>query len=110
MAASQSRLKVDTIVKIIPNKDNSFEKEIVFNQYTKANAKYANDSLTLGLDIKQEHDLFVHTDRQWKNKGKNFFKRLFTWDWKKITVTKYKLTNHNELIKQGAVRVIEVQQ
>ena len=47
-------------------------------------------------------------DLKYKNK-KNFFKRLFTLDFKKITKYKYKIVNTNELLKGEDIRIIEQQ-
>jgi len=50
--------------------------------------------------------LYTYKTREYKNK-KNFFKRLFTLDFKKVDRYKYKLTNTNDLLKESDVRIIE---
>ena len=49
----------------------------------------------------------MYTDRHYKNK-KNFLKRLFTWDFKKVTTYQYQIVNTNDIIKTDDVRIIEI--
>ena len=51
--------------------------------------------------------LYTYKTREYKNK-KNFFKRLFTLDFKKVDKYKYTIVNTNDLIKESDIRIIEV--
>lgn len=105
----KQELKVitDTIVMI---KDSSFSTKVVPNKFTEISIALKKDSLSVVLDIKNDQYLYIYNKREYKNKNKNFLKRLFTLDFKKVTVTKYKLVNSNDLIKNSDVRVIEAKQ
>nr|DAN53051.1 MAG TPA: hypothetical protein [Bacteriophage sp.] len=50
--------------------------------------------------------MYIYKKKQYKNK-KSFIKRLFTLDFKKVTVYKYDIINTNELLKTSDVRVVE---
>ena len=88
-------------------KDSTYNGTINFNDLTTANYSISKDSVTIGLDIKNKQYLYVFTDKHYKNK-KNFFQRLFTWDFKKVTTHEYIIENTNDLIQTDSVRVIEV--
>jgi len=62
--------------------------------------------VSIGLDIKNTQYLYVYKQREYKNK-KNFFKRLFTLDFKKVDKYKYKIINTNDLLKSEDVRIVE---
>ncbi len=64
------------------------------------------DTVDVSLDIHNTQYLYTIKTREYKNK-KNFFKRLLTFDFKKVDRYKYKLINTNDLIKTDSVRVIE---
>jgi len=51
--------------------------------------------------------LYIYTKKEYKNKHKNFFKRLFTLDFKKVKVVKYDIYNTNGIINIKDTRVIE---
>ena len=98
------------IINVIQSKernDSIYNDTIKFNDLTTVTYHIAKDSVTIGLDIQNEQYLYTFHDRHYKNK-KNFFKRLFTWDWKKITEYKYEIVNTNDLIKTDNVRVVEI--
>ena len=88
-------------------KDSTYNGTINFNDLTTANYSISKDSVTIGLDIKNKQYLYVFTDKHYKNK-KNFFQRLFTWDFKKVTTHEYVIENTNDLIQTDSVRVIEL--
>lgn len=88
-------------------KDTTYNGTISFNDLTTANYSISKDSITIGLDIKNKQYLYVFTDKHYKNK-KNFFQRLFTWDFKKVTTHEYVIENTNDLIQTDSVRVIEL--
>lgn len=86
--------------------DRILKDSILFNDLTKVHYKIDNDSIRIRLDIHNSQYLYIYKKREYKNK-KNFFQRLFTFDWKKVTKYKYKIVNTNELIKEDEVRIIE---
>ena len=88
-------------------KDSTYNGIINFNDLTTANYSISKDSVTIGLNIKNKQYLYVFTDKHYKNK-KNFFQRLFTWDFKKVTTHEYVIENTNDLIQTDSVRVIEL--
>jgi hypothetical protein len=55
----------------------------MFNLYTTAHYTITPDTVAIALDISNDQYLYIYTVREYKNK-KNFFKRLFTWDFKKV--------------------------
>ena len=103
--------KIDTVftnkvsVDTISGKCN-FKQVITPNKLTSITVELINDSLTTKLDIHNNQYLFIYNKRQYKHK-KNFIKRLFTLDFKRITVTQYQIVNDNKLIKIDDSRVFE---
>lgn len=91
---------------IVNNKDSILTDSIKYNDLTKVFYTISKDSIDIKLDIRNTQYLYVYKKREYKNK-KNFFQRLFTLDWKKITKYKYEIINTNDLIKEDSVRVIE---
>lgn len=86
--------------------DRIINDSIIFNNLTKAYYKINSDSIQIRLDIHNSQYLYIYKKKEYKNK-KNFFQRLFTLDWKKVTKYKYKIVNTNDLIKEDSVRIIE---
>ena len=103
-AATQTQL-INVIQTV--EKDSTYTGTINFNDLTTATYSIAKDSVTIGLDIKNKQYLYVFTDKHYKNK-KNFLKRLFTWDFKKVTTHEYIIENTNDLIQTDSVKVIEI--
>ena len=64
------------------------------------------DTVNIQLDIKNTQYLYTYKTKEYKNK-KNFFKRLFTFDFKKVEKYKYKIINTNDLLKESDIRIIE---
>lgn len=91
---------------IVNNKDSVLTDSIKYNDLTKVFYTISKDSIDIKLDIRNTQYLYVYKKREYKNK-KNFFQRLFTLDWKKVTKYKYEIVNTNDLIKEDSVRVIE---
>ena len=58
------------------------------------------------LDVNNTQYFYIYNLREYKNK-KNLFKRLFTWDFKKVNKYKYQIVNTNELFDVSDVRVVE---
>ena len=77
-----------------------------YNDLTTVYYTIGKDSVSIGLKLKNDQYLYVYNTKEYKNK-KSFIKRLFTFDFKKITKTKYVIYNTNDLIKTDSVRVVE---
>lgn len=92
---------------IVNNKDSIIKDSIQYNSLTKVFYTICKDSIDITLDFKNDQYLYVYKTREYKNK-KNFFQRLFTFDWKKVNKYKYKIINTNDLVKEDSVRVIEI--
>lgn len=88
-------------------KDSIYTDKIKFNDLTTVYFSLTNDSVRIGLDIKNKQYLYIFTDRHYKNK-KSFLKRLFTFDFKKVNTYKYNIINENDLVKTEDVKVIEI--
>lgn len=93
------------IIKTI-QRDTVYKDTIQINPLTKVNYTIGKDTVSVNLDIKNQQFLYVYKHRQYKNK-KNFIKRLFTLDFKKVDMYKYQIVNTNDIIKTSDVRVIE---
>lgn len=87
-------------------KDTTYTDTMQYNDLTKVSYSIGKDSVKIGLDIKNTQYLFTYKTREYKNK-KNFFKRLITFDWKKVTKYRYEIVNTNDLLKTSDVRIIE---
>lgn len=87
-------------------KDTIYSDSIKYNDLTTVYYTIGNDTVSVGLDVKNEQYLFIYHTREYKNK-KSFIKRLFTWDFKKVNRYKYDIINTNDLLKTSDIRVIE---
>lgn len=87
-------------------KDSTYTDSILYNPLTKVKYTIGNDTVNIAIDLQNEQYLYVYTKREYKNK-KNFFKRLFTLDFKKVTKYKYNIVNTNDLLKSKDVRIVE---
>lgn len=87
-------------------KDTIYSDSIHYNDLTKVFYTIGNDTVNIRLDVQNTQYLFTYKKKVWKNK-KNFFKRLFTFDFKKVWKYEYKIVNTNDLFKEDSVRVIE---
>lgn len=87
-------------------KDSIYTDSILYNPLTKVKYTIGNDTINIAIDLQNEQYLYVYTKREYKNK-KNFFKRLFTFDFKKVTKYKYNIVNTNDLLKSKDVRIVE---
>lgn len=105
--AQQTTIEVSDKDTITINDSCEFTKTFKPNDLTVLNIEYRNDSLAYKLKISNDQYIYIYGDRDWRNKNKKFFKRLFTWDWKKITYYKYEVVNTNPLIEVGKTRIIE---
>lgn len=87
-------------------KDTVFTDSIKYNDLTTVYYNINNDSISVGLDIKNTQYLYIYTKREYKNK-KSFLKRLFTLDFKKVNKYKYDIKNTNDLLNTKDVRIVE---
>lgn len=87
-------------------KDSIYTDSILYNPLTRVKYTIGNDTVNIAIDLRNEQYLYVYTKREYKNK-KNFFKRLFTLDFKKVTKYKYNIVNTNDLLKSKDVRIVE---
>lgn len=87
-------------------KDYTYKDSLQYNNLTKVYYTIGKDSVNIKLDVKNTQFLYVYKHKQYKNK-KNFFQRLFTFDWKKETRYKYKIVNTNDIMKEDSIRVIQ---
>ena len=87
-------------------KDTTYTDSLKYNDLTTVYYTIGRDTVNIGLDIQNEQYLYIYTTKEYKNK-KNFIKRLFTWDWKKVEKHKYVNYNTNELLKSNNIRIVE---
>lgn len=87
-------------------KDTTYIDSIQYNKHTTVYYTIGKDTVNIGLNLKNTQYLYTYKQKEYKNK-KNFFKRLFTLDFKKVTRYKYKIINTNDLLKTSDVRIIE---
>lgn len=87
-------------------KDTIYSDTIKYNDLTTVSYTIGKDTINIGLDIKNNQYLYIYTKREYKNK-KNFIKRLFTLDFKKINKYKYSIENTNDLLNSTDIRIIE---
>lgn len=87
-------------------KDTTYSDSITFNKQTIVYYTIHKDTVDVALNIANDQYLYIYTTKEYKNK-KNFFKRLFTFDFKKIQKRKYTIYNTNDLIKSNNIRIVE---
>ena len=87
-------------------KDTTYTDSIQYNDLTKVYYTIGKDTVNVGIKLKNTQYIFLYSSREYKNK-KNFLKRLFTLDFKKVTKYQYKIENTNDLLKSEDVRVVE---
>ena len=91
---------------IILPKDTIYKDSIQYNNLTTVYYTIHKDSINIGIDLKNTQYLYIYAKKEYKNK-KNFFKRLFTLDFKKVIKYKYTIVNTNDILKQKDVRIVE---
>lgn len=87
-------------------RDTVYNDSIQYNNLTKVYYTIGKDTISVSLDFNNTQYLYIYKIRQYKNK-KNFIKRLFTLDFKKVDRYKYNIVNTNDLLKTSDVRVVE---
>lgn len=88
-------------------KDTTYSDTLKYNPLTTVAYTIGRDTVNISLDIQNTQYLYIYTTREYKNK-KSFFKRLFTFDWKKVNRYKYEIYNTNDLLKSEDVRIVEL--
>lgn len=86
--------------------DDVYEDTIKYNDLTSVYYCIARDSVKMTIDLKNTQYLYTYKTREYKNK-KNFLKRLFTLDFKKVDKYKYTIVNTNDLLKESDIRIIQ---
>lgn len=87
-------------------KDTIYTDSIQYNPLTTVHYTIGKDTVSIGLNVENTQYLYIYTTKEYKNK-KNFIKRLFTLDFKKVKKYKYKIVNTNDLLKNDDVRIVE---
>lgn len=87
-------------------KDTIYNDSIKYNDLTTVYYSISKDTIDIMLDINNSQYLYIYYTKEYKNK-KSFLKRLFTFDFKKVTKYKYDLINTNDLINTSDIRIIE---
>lgn len=96
--------EVHDIIEIL--KDTTYTDSIKYNDQTTVHYSIGTDSVRIKLDINNTQYFYIYNFKEYKNK-KNFFKRLLTFDFKKVNKYKYQIINTNNLFDISDVRVIE---
>lgn len=99
-------IKIDTTF-IVDNPD--FIKEFKPNELTSLIITKKDSLLTAKIDIKNTQTLFISTKKEYKNKYKNWFKRLIHFDFKKRFVYNYQIHNSNPIIRIKETRLVEIE-
>ena len=73
-------------------RDTVYNDSIQYNNLTKVYYTIGKDTISVSLDFNNTQYLYIYKIRQYKNK-KNFIKRLFTLDFKKVDRYKYNIVN-----------------
>lgn len=99
-------IKIDTTF-IVDSPD--FIKEFKPNELTSLIITKKDSLLTAKIDIQNTQILFISTKKEYKNKYKNWFKRLIHFDFKKRFVYNYQIRNSNPIIKIKETRLVEIE-
>lgn len=102
-----TEMKDTTKVEIL-TKNIDFKEELKLNPLTTIIVERKDSILTTILDIKNQQILFVEETKEYRNKYKSWFQRLFKFDFKKDKVRKYQIHNSNPLIQVTDTRIIEI--
>ena len=87
-------------------KDTVYNDSIKYNDLTTVYYTIGKDTVRVGIDLENTQYLYISSKREYKNK-KSFLKRLFTFDFKKVTKYKYEIVNTNDLLKGEDIRIVE---
>lgn len=103
--SQKQQIKLDTTIVV---KDNDFYQEIKPNNLTSIIIAKKDSILTAKVDIQNTQTGFLKISRVYKNTYKNFFSRLFHFDFKKKNQYDFTIHNSNNLIKVTDTRLIEI--
>lgn len=103
--SQKQQIKLDTTIVV---KDNDFYQEIKPNNLTSIIIAKKDSILTAKVDIQNIQTGFLKVSRVYKNTYKNFFSRLFHFDFKKKNQYDFTIHNSNNLIKVTDTRLIEI--
>lgn len=103
--SQKQQIKLDTTIVV---KDNDFYQEIKPNNLTSIIIAKKDSILTAKVDIQNTQTGFLKVSRVYKNTYKNFFSRLFHFDFKKKNQYDFTIHNSNNLIKVTDTRLIEI--
>lgn len=101
----KQEIKHDTTIVV---KSNDFELEIKPNSLTSIIINKKDSLLTHKLSIENAQTLYITNKRVYRNKYKNWFIRLFHFDFKKKNNIEYLIHNSNDIIKITDSRMIEL--
>ena len=88
-------------------RDTTYSDTIKYNDYTTVSYCIGKDTVSIGLNVQNTQYLYLYYEKKYKHK-KNFFKRLFTLDFKKVKSYKYSIVNTNDLLNEQDVKIIEI--
>lgn len=103
--SQKQQIKLDTTIVV---KSNDFYQEIKPNNLTSIIIAKKDSILTTKIDISNTQTGFLKVSRVYKNEYKNFFSRLFHFDFKKKNQYEFTIHNSNDLIKITDTRLIEI--
>lgn len=112
---SAVKTKIEKEVDITIPKDTSilncdFSVNKYLNSETSVSVSRTDSIVKVKLIIKNTQYLFVYSSKEWRNNRKNWFDRLFHWDWKKDAIFRYEIENSNPLIEVEDTRIIEIKE
>lgn len=97
----------DTVKDTVPMTFN-FEVTLKPNDLTAITVSRYDSLLTVIPEIRNSQTIFIQTEKRYKYK--NFFSRLFHFNFGKVTTNRYYIDNSNELIQIEDTRIIDVVQ
>lgn len=111
--AVNSQMKIDTVIKVLPQEKCEFSLDIKYNPLTlfqiEARQVEGEDSLTVkhSANISSSIKVFMYEKTHWKEP--NFFKRLFLFKWGKFTLNESSFILDNDKIKVNDFKVIKIE-
>lgn len=98
----------DSAKVIIKHKLIDFEEELKLNPLTTIIVSRKDSILTAKLDMTNQQILFVEDKKEYLRPYRNGWVRFWHFDYKKVHIRKYQITNSNPLIKVTGTRIVEV--
>lgn len=103
----------DTIQTVLPDTAKhavDFSVELKPNSQTTFKINRVDSIITCIPEIFNTQELFTYSKKEYRNPDKNFFQRLFSWDWKKDQIERYEIVNSNPLIQVTDTRIIKIRE